>query len=323
MLNADELKGVDLLRHTYNYDSETGRFTWRKPPAKASFAKSLPGSDAGTIDHRRGNLLLRFDGKLHQASRLAWLYVTGEWPDGQVLYRDPSLPLPSRDAFSNLKAAGREKLTIEIVRSLLNYNPDTGVFTWRVGRKGIAAGSVAGNVKNVRVDAAFAYIRIDGVDYPAPRLAWFYVYGEWPSTRLRVKDGDGRNARLDNLVEGDFEHGTRQTPRISEEERKTRKASTLRRSSLKSKFDLTADDYQAMHDAQDGKCAICGRPETATRDGKVKWLAVDHDHGPSQRIRDLLCVSCNVGLGNFGDDPTRLRAAADYLDRHAASEEAA
>lgn len=54
-------------------------------------------------------------------------------------------------------------------------------------------------------------------------------------------------------------------------------------------------------------CAICGRADPS------HW---DHDHQTGV-WRELLCRGCNIGLGHFGDDPARLRAAADYLERHA------
>jgi hypothetical protein len=34
-----------------------------------------------------------------------------------------------------------------------------------------------------------------------------------------------------------------------------------------------------------------------------------------KQVRRLLCDNCNTGLGLFGDDPGRLRTAADYLER--------
>jgi len=64
-------------------------------------------------------------------------------------------------------------------------------------------------------------------------------------------------------------------------------------------------------------CGICSVVLTE-RVGPNAY-ALDHDHGTGA-VRGWLCVKCNAGLGNFADDPTRLRAAADYLDRHAPSQ---
>jgi hypothetical protein len=59
-------------------------------------------------------------------------------------------------------------------------------------------------------------------------------------------------------------------------------------------------------------CAICETAEPATRSGT--WH-VDHCH-TSGKVRGLLCTRCNIGLGQFQDDPERLRAALLYLERN-------
>lgn len=79
-------------------------------------------------------------------------------------------------------------------------------------------------------------------------------------------------------------------------------------------YGLTSDQYDQLHDAQNGLCAICSQPETMTYRGRTKALSIDHDHNTGQ-VRGLLCASCNFALGKFYDDPHRLRAAADYLER--------
>ena len=74
---------------------------------------------------------------------------------------------------------------------------------------------------------------------------------------------------------------------------------------------LTAQQWQDLVAAQDGKCAICGVAET---------LVVDHDHSccpagkscPECR-RGLLCNTCNRFLGLAKDDVRRLIAASYYL----------
>jgi CRISPR/Cas system-associated protein Cas10 (large subunit of type III CRISPR-Cas system) len=74
-------------------------------------------------------------------------------------------------------------------------------------------------------------------------------------------------------------------------------------------FGLSADDVDAMLEAQGGGCAICG-----TKPERLASLHVDHCHG-SGRIRGLLCLNCNQGIGKLGEDPERLRRAAEYLTR--------
>jgi hypothetical protein len=73
--------------------------------------------------------------------------------------------------------------------------------------------------------------------------------------------------------------------------------------------------YGDMLLAQNGKCKICKQAETATRNGRVKALAVDHDHETGE-IRGLLCVQCNTGLGKFKDDRNLMLSAIKYLDEY-------
>lgn len=77
---------------------------------------------------------------------------------------------------------------------------------------------------------------------------------------------------------------------------------------LKRRYGITAEESDAMLEAQDGLCGICRTAPAAH---------VDHDHDTGE-VRELLCFNCNGGLGQFKDDPEVLRAAADYVERHRA-----
>ncbi len=77
-------------------------------------------------------------------------------------------------------------------------------------------------------------------------------------------------------------------------------------------YGLSPEQYQAMMIEQDGRCAICCTSEWG---GRSKKPNVDHDH-VTGKVRGLLCEACNLGLGKFGDDPERVRAAAAYLEAH-------
>lgn len=45
------------------------------------------------------------------------------------------------------------------------------------------------------------FIEIDGIEYPAEEIAWFYVTGEWPKGRILFRNGDPLDLRWKNLVE--------------------------------------------------------------------------------------------------------------------------
>jgi hypothetical protein len=94
-------------------------------------------------------------------------------------------------------------------------------------------------------------------------------------------------------------------------------AAARRRARLKHRYGLTDEDVDFLIGEQDGNCAICGQPPS---DGNTRahWngkLCVDHDHDTG-KARGLLCNDCNLAVG-YGKSPTILRAAADYLERHA------
>ena len=77
--------------------------------------------------------------------------------------------------------------------------------------------------------------------------------------------------------------------------------------------------YQRLLSSQGGVCAIRHQPETSVRNGRIKFLAVDHDHRTG-RIRGLLCERHNTGIGQFRDDVGELRAAIYYLTGAVADE---
>jgi len=80
---------------------------------------------------------------------------------------------------------------------------------------------------------------------------------------------------------------------------------------LKRTYGLSLVAYRSLVENQNGKCAICRGPPN----GRVLKLVVDHNH-ETGKIRELLCDACNRALGFFKDDPSRLRAAAFYLEKH-------
>jgi hypothetical protein len=76
-------------------------------------------------------------------------------------------------------------------------------------------------------------------------------------------------------------------------------------------YGITTAQFDDLLAAQGGKCAICG---TSDWPGKGNRPHVDHCH-TGGGVRGILCHFCNLGLGNFRDDPERLRRAIEYLER--------
>jgi hypothetical protein len=77
-------------------------------------------------------------------------------------------------------------------------------------------------------------------------------------------------------------------------------------------YSLTFEQYMALLKDQGGRCSICRSDDPGRGNG---YFLVDHDH-ETGHIRGLLCHTCNLGLGLFGDDPRRMREAAKYVERY-------
>jgi hypothetical protein len=84
-----------------------------------------------------------------------------------------------------------------------------------------------------------------------------------------------------------------------------------RKSKLKSKYGLSPEEYDTKLVNQNHKCAICGLDEVENK----KKLAVDHVHATG-KVRDLLCINCNTGLGMFKENIENLASAIKYLNKH-------
>jgi hypothetical protein len=86
-------------------------------------------------------------------------------------------------------------ISAERLRELLNYDPETGAFTWRAPRRGHRAGGIAGHLN----EKGYVRISVDGRRYAAHRLAWLYMTGEWPEDQIDHKDLSRANNRWENL----------------------------------------------------------------------------------------------------------------------------
>jgi Recombination endonuclease VII len=71
------------------------------------------------------------------------------------------------------------------------------------------------------------------------------------------------------------------------------------------RYGLSLQDYRVILARQGNACAICKKSD--------KRLCIDHCHATG-KVRGFLCRACNLGLGNYNDDPALMRAAMAYLE---------
>jgi hypothetical protein len=81
---------------------------------------------------------------------------------------------------------------------------------------------------------------------------------------------------------------------------------------LLARHGITQKAYEEKIAQQGHRCAICRNASSGT---KRLLFCVDHDHDTG-KIRGLLCITCNTGIGALKDDPRVLEAAIRYLKEH-------
>lgn len=74
-------------------------------------------------------------------------------------------------------------------------------------------------------------------------------------------------------------------------------------------YGLTVQAFDKMLEDQNNKCAVCGNLFT---DKGNRYACVDHCHDTG-KVRGLLCVKCNSGIGLLGDSIKMLEKAIQYL----------
>jgi len=75
-------------------------------------------------------------------------------------------------------------------------------------------------------------------------------------------------------------------------------------------FGITTKDYDLMLESQGNRCAICDNSQNGRR------FDIDHNH-ITGKVRGLLCVKCNIGIGLFDSDENGseiLKKAVKYIE---------
>lgn len=88
-----------------------------------------------------------------------------------------------------------------------------------------------------------------------------------------------------------------------------------KKTKLKLKYGLTPEAVHNLLEEQKGKCRICECPIWFGAPEKANVPHIDHCH-MTGNVRGLLCLTCNTGIGMFGDSPELLSKAIKYLLDH-------
>jgi hypothetical protein len=95
--NAKRCLTQARLKEWLHYDPETGLFSWLRVSSNRVKVGRIAGSPSST-----GHVSICLFGERFLAHRLAWLYMTGEWPKAQVDHKDRCR---SNNRWGNLREA--------------------------------------------------------------------------------------------------------------------------------------------------------------------------------------------------------------------------
>ena len=104
-------------------------------------------------------------------------FIIAQRPSASTLSRHFSKTIAKDATAMNIR---NSTLTQSHLKEILDYNENTGVFTWKTPKKyGLKIGSKAGTNEN-----GYIAITIDSVKYKAHRLAWLYKFGKFPDKHI-------------------------------------------------------------------------------------------------------------------------------------------
>ena len=97
---------------------------------------------------------------------------------------------------SGSQTSSAQDITAEYLRSILHYDQETGIFTWKVGSANqVKVGDVAGSQDG----HGYLQIRVCSRKYKAHRLAWLYMYSNWPKDQIDHINRNKTDNRITNL----------------------------------------------------------------------------------------------------------------------------
>ena len=92
-------------------------------------------------------------------------------------------------------------ITQEYLKSILNYDAETGIFTWKVNKSNRSkVGNIAGSKFN-----GYVNIEINNKSYKSHRLAWLYVYGKFPENLIDHINANRSDNKISNLRKATYQ----------------------------------------------------------------------------------------------------------------------
>jgi len=108
----------------------------------------------------------------------------------------------------------RNDITAEYVRSILDYDPETGVFRWKHRTDATPQWNshYAGTIAGTNHWSGYTDIKIQKTSYRAHRIAWLWMTGEWPSEQIDHADLNKGNNKWCNLREATHSNNSMNSP---------------------------------------------------------------------------------------------------------------
>ena len=145
------------------------------------------------------NSEIKINGINYSAKRLAWLYVTGNFPEKDIITLDGTENLKFSNLFM-LSSLDVSEIDQTFMHKFFYYDKHTGNLLHKLRfTRGIKVGSIAGNVIGTLPDRGYISVNICGKRYFAHRLIWLYLHGNFPDKQIDHINHDRTDNRIENL----------------------------------------------------------------------------------------------------------------------------
>lgn len=102
-------------------------------------------------------------------------------------------------------------ISLPALKEVMDYDPDTGIFRWKVKTANTRPGQIAGCIDTSR---GYRQIGIGGKTYFAHRLAHLFMTGSWPVAATDHRNGHRDDNRWENLREATWAQNNQNLPKL-------------------------------------------------------------------------------------------------------------